>query len=118
MPVFAHLPTLNDLDPDEKLNDSHDADFDIKDDSARKEWVEWFWDSKKKVSELLTSRLNKKNLLEKGQRYYTFDLGKVHFCSIFEVTVTLYINITYKVYWENWEFRCTPQMNGDCSSKA
>ena len=36
VPIFAQLSSIDDMDPDEELSDSHDADFEIEDDSARK----------------------------------------------------------------------------------
>ena len=34
--VFAQLPSFDDLDLDEELDDSHDTDFEIEDDSVHK----------------------------------------------------------------------------------
>lgn len=94
---FAQLPSLDDLDPDEELSDSHDANFETEDDSARNrfECVEWFGTVKKGFKTSIKTEW-KKTCLKKEQRCPIFDLGKVYFCNIFEVTVALYIAIAYR----------------------
>ena len=71
-----------------------------------------------KTSRILASDWMRKTCLRKERRYHTFDPEKVHFCSTFEVTVALCIAITYRVYFRNWGFRSTIQLNDDCSSIA
>ena len=44
----------------------------------------------KMASEILASRLNKKNLFEKGAKVSYFNPEKLHFNSTLEVTVALY----------------------------
>ena len=72
IPVFIHLPSLEDLDHDEELSDSNDADFEIKDDSTHKRFNQHELKDlpqglglSKKASKLWASRLSKKSLLEK-----------------------------------------------------
>ena len=79
MPVFVQLLSLENLDYDEELSGSNDADFEIEDDSVRKGFNQHEINDlvldlglSKKASELLASRLNEKNLLEKGVKVSYF----------------------------------------------
>ena len=67
VPVFAQLPSPEDVGFDEKLNDSNDAYFGIEQDSVRKGFdqqelsdVARYLGLSKKTSEILASRLNEK----------------------------------------------------------
>lgn len=90
VPVFAQLPSLEDLDPDEELSDNNDADFEIEDDAARKGFDQNELNDlardlglSKKASELLASRLNEKNLLEKGAKVSNFRSRESSFLQYF-----------------------------------
>ena len=79
VPVLTRLLSLVDLDPDEELDDCQYADFEIEDDSACKGFdqnelndLAWYLGLSKVVSELLASRLNEKNFLEKGAKISYF----------------------------------------------
>jgi|SRR6218665_2476428 len=80
---------------DEERSDSNDSNFifEIEDDSVRKgfdqhEKYEFVQDLglSKKESELLASRLEEKNLLEKERRFSTFEPEKMNFCIISLIT--------------------------------
>ena len=86
---------------DEKLNDSNYADFGIEQNSVRKGFdqhelsdLAWNLGLSKKASEILASRLNEKNLLEKGEKTSYFRYRESAFFSIFHVTVALCIAMT------------------------
>ena len=79
VPVFVQLFSLENLDYDEELSGSNDADFEIEDDSVRKGFDQHEIHDlardlglSKKASELLASRLNEKILLEKGAKISYF----------------------------------------------
>ena len=73
VPVFKQLPHLEDLSDVEECSDRNDADFDIHQDPVRRGFDQHELNHfardlglSKKASEILSSRLNEKNLLEQG----------------------------------------------------
>lgn len=90
VPVFEHLPPLEDLIDVEERSDSNDADFDIHEDSVRRGFDQHELNDlardlglSKKASEILASRLNEKNLLEQGVKVSYFRTRESTFLQYF-----------------------------------
>ena len=90
VPVFKQLPHLEDLSDVEERSDSNDADFDIHQDPVRRGFDQHELNHfarnlglSKKASEILSSRLNEKNLLEQGVQVSYFRTRESTFLQYF-----------------------------------
>ena len=108
VPIFDQLTPLEDLNGVEECSDCNEANFEIYEDSVRRGFDQHVLNDLardlgflEKASEILASRLNKKNLLEQRVKVSYFRTRKSKFRQYFEVTAALYFAITFPVYWRN-----------------
>ena len=121
VPVFKQLPHLEDLSDVEERSDSNDADFDIHQDPVRRGFDQHELNHfardlglSKKASEILSSRLNEKNLLEQGVQVSYFGTRESTFLQFFRSDSGFVFCHNIPGLLKELGLSNTVQMNGEC----